>query len=102
MASIQRLRLSLLVLGLMASAAVPAVAQTPAGTAFTYQGHLSDAATPANGSYDLRFTLFEAASGGSPVGSPVDAGCGPDERALHGRARLRGERLETGRRSGWG
>ncbi len=34
------------------------------GTAFTYQGRLNDGANPANGVYDLSFTLFNAASGG--------------------------------------
>jgi hypothetical protein len=27
----------------------------PLGTAFTYQGRLTDGASPANGSYDLQF-----------------------------------------------
>jgi len=40
------------------------------GTAFTYQGHLKDNGTPANGSYDLSIGLFNAASGGSPVVAP--------------------------------
>ena len=30
------------------------------GTAFTYQGRLNDGANPANGTYDLRFTLFDS------------------------------------------
>jgi hypothetical protein len=34
------------------------------GTAFTYQGRLNDGANPANGSYDLAFALYDAASGG--------------------------------------
>jgi hypothetical protein len=38
------------------------------GTAFTYQGRLNDGANPANGSYDLRFTLFTADPGGNQVG----------------------------------
>ena len=38
-------------------------------TAFTYQGFLSDSGVPANGTYDLTFTLFNASSGGSVVGS---------------------------------
>jgi hypothetical protein len=40
------------------------------GTAFTYQGHLTDEGQPANGLYDLRFTLFDASVGGSRQGSP--------------------------------
>ncbi len=38
-------------------------------TAFTYQGRLTDGATPANGPFDLHFTLFDAASGGTQQGS---------------------------------
>src|SRR5437899_8780591 len=47
-----------------------AVAQT---TSFTYQGRLTDGGTPANGSYDLQFTLWDALSGGTqqPQPSPV-------------------------------
>jgi hypothetical protein len=41
------------------------------GTAFTYQGSLKDGANPASGQYDLQFTLFDAATGGNQVGSPV-------------------------------
>ena len=41
------------------------------GTAFTYQGRLNDGSNPANGSYDLTFTLFGASSGGSAVAGPV-------------------------------
>jgi hypothetical protein len=43
----------------------------PLGTAFTYQGRLSDGGTPANGTYDLKFTLYDAASGGVQVGPLV-------------------------------
>jgi hypothetical protein len=43
------------------------------GTAFTYQGRLNGGGTPANGSYDLQFTLWDALSGGTqqPQPSPV-------------------------------
>lgn len=37
------------------------------GTAFTYQGRLSDGGAPANGSYDLTFTIFDAASGPAQI-----------------------------------
>jgi hypothetical protein len=43
----------------------PAFAQ---GAAFTYQGRLNENGGPANGSYDLQFSLRDAAAGGSPVG----------------------------------
>src|SRR5262245_14941959 len=39
------------------------------GTAFTYQGRLTDGATPANGSYDLTFALFSVSNGAGLVGS---------------------------------
>ena len=38
------------------------------GTAFTYQGRLNDGANPANGSYDLRFALYDAVSAGTQQG----------------------------------
>src|SRR5438477_4988511 len=41
------------------------------GTAFTYEGRLSDNGAPANGSYDLEFTIYDALTGGSVVGGPI-------------------------------
>ena len=38
------------------------------GTAFTYQGRLNSGANPAGGIYDLRFTVYDAASNGSVWG----------------------------------
>ena len=43
--------------------------QVAVGTAFTYQGRLSDADGPVNGTCDLRFRLYSAASGGSLLGT---------------------------------
>jgi hypothetical protein len=43
----------------------------PLGTAFTYQGRLEDAGTPANGTYDMQFTLHDAAAAGAQVGPVV-------------------------------
>jgi trimeric autotransporter adhesin len=40
-------------------------------TAVTYQGLLLDAGQPAEGSFDLQFSLFEADSGGDAIGGPV-------------------------------
>ena len=37
------------------------------GTAFMYQGRLSDSGSPANGNYDLRFTIYSAVTNGSAV-----------------------------------
>ena len=39
------------------------------GTAFTYQGRLDLAGTPANGTNDLTFTLYNAVSAGATVGT---------------------------------
>src|SRR5581483_6190831 len=47
------------------------LAQTPAGTAFSYQGRLTDAGAPATGVYDLQFTLWDAATGGTAVAGPL-------------------------------
>ncbi len=49
----------------------PHAPQATVGTAFTYQGYLTDGSNPANGSYDFQFQLFNAATGGSQVGSTV-------------------------------
>ena len=38
------------------------------GSAFTYQGSLTDNGNPASGNYDLTFSLFPAGTGGSQVG----------------------------------
>jgi hypothetical protein len=46
---------------------------TPQGTAFTYQGELSDGGHPANGTFDMTFTLFDAATSGKPVAAPIIA-----------------------------
>jgi hypothetical protein len=41
------------------------------GTSFTYQGRLNDGGNPANGTYDLRFILYTAESGGSQIGNTL-------------------------------
>jgi len=41
------------------------------GTAFTYQGRLTDGANPANGLYDLQFGAYDAAVNGNLVGGLV-------------------------------
>ena len=43
------------------------------GTAVTYQGRLTDGANSANGVFDLRFTIYDAAGGGSVVGVLTNA-----------------------------
>jgi lysophospholipase L1-like esterase len=41
------------------------------GTAFSYQGRLNDNNAPANGAYDLTFTLYATNTGGVSVAGPV-------------------------------
>lgn len=55
-----------ILLPLLASAS-SALAQS---TAFTYQGELESSGVPANGLFDIRFTLFNVASGGTQVVVP--------------------------------
>ena len=40
-------------------------------SAFTYQGKLTDGGAPANGPYQMQFTLFPSAVGGDPLGPPI-------------------------------
>ena len=40
------------------------------GTAFTYQGRLNNNGAPANGSYDVAFTLYAVNSGGTAITNP--------------------------------
>ncbi len=48
-------------------------AEATVGTAFTYQGRLTDGNAPANNTYDFQFRLFNDASAGSQVGGTVTA-----------------------------
>lgn len=41
------------------------------GTAFTYQGRLDDTGNLANGLYDLQFSVFDAATGGTMLAGPL-------------------------------
>lgn len=53
-----------------AVACIPGLAAAQS-TAFTYQGELKNAGNPASGPHDIRFKLFDAASGGAQIGSTV-------------------------------
>ena len=64
-----KLHLLFIVLALFASSFIGAAQ----GTAFTYQGSLSDASGSANGSYDITYSLYNASTGGSQVGSTITA-----------------------------
>lgn len=41
------------------------------GTAFTYQGRLTDGGNPANGPYEMSFSLYDAVTNGDLVATPV-------------------------------
>ncbi len=59
---------------LAAAAAVTSAAraQTPVDTGWTYQGRMTDNGAPANGPYDLRFTLFQDDQGTLQNGATLD------------------------------
>ena len=57
------------------------VAQAMLGSAFTYQGRLTDGGAPANGVYDFQFKLYDAESEGSQVGGTRNA---PDVTVTNG------------------
>jgi len=44
---------------------------TTVGSAFTYQGELSSGGVPADGSFEIGFTLWDAEAGGVTVGGPL-------------------------------
>ncbi|MCA9752160.1 MAG: hypothetical protein KC591_08220, partial [Gemmatimonadetes bacterium] len=58
---------ALLAAGLVASP----VSGAPLGTAFTYQGELTDVGAPVSGSGDFRFTLHDDEAAGIVVGAPL-------------------------------
>ena len=48
--------------------------QSPLRTAFTYQGQLKQDGNPVNDTCDLRFTLYDAATGGTSFGTQTRTG----------------------------
>ncbi|MBP6821871.1 MAG: hypothetical protein KA368_10020 [Acidobacteria bacterium] len=60
---------SLRMLVLLATLLVSSIAAMAQTTSFTYQGRLTDAGNPANGSYDLQVKLFDALTGGTQIGA---------------------------------
>lgn len=57
--------------GFVLLAVGPARAQLGMGTAFAYQGSLTEGGAPANGSFDFQFLLHDDESGGTQIGSSV-------------------------------
>src|SRR5260370_27106576 len=57
-------------LGVACLALLLSVAASGQTSTITYQGRLTDGGTPANGTYDLQFKLYDALTGGTLQGSP--------------------------------
>jgi len=64
-----RLPLYLYVCRLLSTAFLLPLTATPAGTAFDFQGRLAEGGTPANGAYELRFSLHDAVDAGTLAGA---------------------------------
>ncbi|PWU11757.1 MAG: hypothetical protein C5B50_22765, partial [Verrucomicrobia bacterium] len=65
----RNVRLLLIVATIATSMALSPTAHAQ-GTAFIYAGQLSDGNGPANGTYDLMFTLYGTSTGGSAIAGP--------------------------------
>src|SRR5438445_13627436 len=64
---------------LLLVASVSGAAQT---TAFIYQGRLNDNGQPANGIYDLRFTLYDSPTNGAALAGPITNSLAPVSNGL--------------------
>ena len=60
-----------LVLALLLMLRTPLSTAQAQGTAFSYQGRLYDGTNPANGSYDLTFTIYSNLTGGFLIAGPA-------------------------------
>jgi len=65
------LSLTLATLGTARADSPEDLSLAPTGTGFTYQGQLIDNGSPANGSYDFQFNLFDEAVAGLQIGPTV-------------------------------
>jgi hypothetical protein len=52
------------------------------GKAFTYQGRLNDSGSPANGSYDLGFAIYDANTNGNQIGPDIEPAPEPSTLGL--------------------
>ncbi len=58
---------------LLLSTLISPLSASAQGTAFTYQGFLTSQGAPANGAFDLQFSVFDAVSGGAQQGVTVQS-----------------------------
>lgn len=65
----RRFRSILLVFAALVAGAVPAARATGVGTAFTFQGRIDRGGTPVTDTYAVIFKLYDAASGGTQIGT---------------------------------
>jgi hypothetical protein len=66
--------ISVLARDVLADARPAPLSASPVGTAFTYQGELTDGGDPADGLYDFQFKLWDAETSGGQIGSPIARG----------------------------
>src|ERR1700679_4370365 len=85
-------------LGLLFCAAAIHSAQTlhAQGTAFMYQGRLTDGGSPANGIYDLRFGVFDAMTNGNAVSGSLTNFSVPASNGLFAVTLVFGTNIFTG------
>ena len=76
--------LSLAVAALLVTFNAPLSTHFAQGTAFSYQARLNDGANPANGSYDLRFAIYDAVTNGNVVSSVLTNAATPVTNGLFG------------------
>ena len=63
----KKIRIFMLVMLVLGSFCLSFAQAAPLGTAFTYQGRLTDGVSPANGNYDFEFRLFDVSSGSTAL-----------------------------------
>ena len=66
-----QIKTSLLIVGLLGTLTSQPSTLHAQGTAFTYQGRLSDNSQAADGLYDIKFTVFDVPQYGFPVGEVI-------------------------------
>jgi hypothetical protein len=65
------LRAATAMVAMLAFLAAPALAAQTLGSAFTYQGKLTQNGTPANGQFSMRFLLYDDPAGSNTVGAVI-------------------------------